>query len=369
MAERNPYLDLMEDEEPKSKARIVTPAQTKAPHVEVNTAPAEAPQEAKSPEQNVYEALMEEEPVLHDMRLSLPGAAAGAATGYLTTGAAFRPFSPPPSLVNQSSLTPVAEMLTGAPAGSVAELNAVLHPSKAAVTPMEAARLSGEARVPMVAPVPPAPVEVVPKSSGAKWMENWANIEKPGFEGGVPEASQAYNRQKPQGKITSKLYKKFGNMPLNIEGQGIVNAATQDETLSKVRQALYEQEMHQRAVKQAEVASAQRAAQIEREAQAAAKASKLAGPLAVLGRTMTGAGLGLGAYDAYRRYKEGDKFGAALSGGATLLGTAVPLTAPLGAAAMALYDAAGNRIEHLRRHPEEQEVVNDRYDAMGNPLR
>ena len=373
MAERNPYLDLLEDDEPVKKPRAAQPVL--APKTPVATE-AEAEKPAHEPEEknvevprNSYDDLMDDEPLHHDIRMALPGAAAGAAAGYLSTGAGFNPTNPSASLVNRSGATSLAEMLTGAPSGSVAELNSILHPTQARMTPEMASKLAAEARVPSIAPVAPAPVEAVPKSGGAKWMENWANMEKPGFEGGVPEASQAYQRSKPQGKITSKLYKKFGNMPLNIEGQAAANAITQDEALSKVRQALYEKEMHSRAVKEAEAAAAKRSAQVAQEAQKTARASKLAGPLSVVGRTLAGAGLGLGAYDAYNRWHEGDKFGAGLSGAATLLGTAVPITAPLGAAAVGLYDAASNRIAHLKEHPEDQQVVDDRYDALGNPLR
>jgi hypothetical protein len=57
-----------------------------------------------------------------------------------------------------------------------------------------------------------------PEGSGQAWLKNWANIEKPEFTGGVPEAAQAYQRGKPQGKVTSKLYKKFRDRALNISG-------------------------------------------------------------------------------------------------------------------------------------------------------
>lgn len=52
-------------------------------------------------------------------------------------------------------------------------------------------------------------------TSGEKWLGNWAGIKKEGV-GGVPEAAQIYERQKPHGKVTSKIYKQFGNQPLDI---------------------------------------------------------------------------------------------------------------------------------------------------------
>lgn len=54
-------------------------------------------------------------------------------------------------------------------------------------------------------------------TSGQKWLQNWANIKKENV-GGVPEAAQIYERQKPHGKVSSQVYKMYGNAPLNIEG-------------------------------------------------------------------------------------------------------------------------------------------------------
>jgi hypothetical protein len=47
-----------------------------------------------------------------------------------------------------------------------------------------------------------------PASSGAKWLQNWGNIPKEGFSGGVPEAAAQYNKMKPQGQIMQGLAKK-----------------------------------------------------------------------------------------------------------------------------------------------------------------
>lgn len=45
-------------------------------------------------------------------------------------------------------------------------------------------------------------------SSGAKWLQNWGNIQKPGFSGGVPEAAAQYQKMQPKGKIVSDLAKR-----------------------------------------------------------------------------------------------------------------------------------------------------------------
>ena len=47
-------------------------------------------------------------------------------------------------------------------------------------------------------------------SSGASWLKNWGNIDRPGFEGGVPEAAGKYNLMKPQGKTSGVGFKRFG---------------------------------------------------------------------------------------------------------------------------------------------------------------
>jgi len=54
-------------------------------------------------------------------------------------------------------------------------------------------------------------------TSGQKWLQNWADIKKEGV-GGVPEAAQVYERQKPHGKVSGRVYKMFGNQPLDIAG-------------------------------------------------------------------------------------------------------------------------------------------------------
>ena len=90
---------------------------------------------------------------------------------------------------------------------------------------------------------------------------------------------------------------------------------------------------------------------------------------------LTGLGIGYGAADTYGRYKEGDKKGAALSGTGTALNAVAPflgglagLSTGAAGAAIPLYLAAGDRLEHLKRHPEDYQLAPNDYDAMGNPL-
>jgi hypothetical protein len=63
--------------------------------------------------------------------------------------------------------------------------------------------------------------EAAPKgaTSGTKWLQGWANIDKE-IAGGVPEGAAAYNRSKGQGKVSGRLTKMYG--PLKA-GQSIAD--------------------------------------------------------------------------------------------------------------------------------------------------
>lgn len=274
----------------------------------------------------------------HKVEDSLIGVPVGAAAGYLTTGAGFNPASPNPALVARSSAAPIAEAITNAPTGSVAEIAESMAPQRASGY-SKAINASSEARNPTIAPLPPSVVKVPPKGgSGQEWLKGWAGIEKE-IEGGVPEGAATYNRMKPQGKVTSKLFKKFGMNPqLSIEGYTAAKAGMDAENAMKIRQDLFDAEMRKIAEQNYAKQVAERASQVQKEATATGRAMKIAAPLATFNRTLAGAGLGLGGYDAYKRYTENDPKGATLAAGTTLAGTAFPPVAPLAGATMALYD-------------------------------
>lgn len=274
----------------------------------------------------------------HKVEDSLPGAIGGAAAGYLTTGAGFNPASPSPLLVARSSAAPIAEAITNAPTGSVAEIAEAMTPQRASGYD-KAINAASEARNPTVAPLPPSVVKVPPKGgSGQEWLKGWAGIEKE-IDGGVPEGAATYNRMKPQGKVTSKLFKKFGMNPqLSIEGYTAARAGMDAENAMKIRQDLFDAEMRKVAEQNYAKQVAERAAQVQKEATATGRAMKMAAPLATFNRTLTGAGVGFGGYDAYKRYTENDPKGAALAAGTTVAGTVFPPIAPLAGATMGLYD-------------------------------
>jgi hypothetical protein len=87
-----------------------------------------------------------------------------------------------------------------------------------------------------------------------------------------------------------------------------------------------------------------------------------------------GAGAGFGAIDALNRHNAKDDTGAAISGLGTLAGLAAPYVASAGALPAAsiaapLYLMGSDRIEHLKKHPEDVRLQEDRFDPLGMPIR
>jgi len=185
--------------------------------------------------------------------------------------------------------------------------------------------------------------------TGTTAGEKWAA--KTGYgkgSGTVQDVSSAYQRSAGKGKVSSKLDKLWG-----------------------VAQAGENPQLTQRLIDRAKAA--------EQVTQAPSKLAKAAtylgrlGSLPVAGGLM-GAAAGFGAADAYNRYKAGER-GEAIVGG---LGTAASLMAPylpsmgalpVTAIAAPLYLTASDRIKRLIKRPEEIQLQEDAFDAMGNPLR
>lgn len=145
-------------------------------------------------------------------------------------------------------------------------------------------------------------------------------------EGTVQESSSRYQRATPKGKVSGKLAKTWGTA---LPGE--------------------DPQLVQRMIDRAKAADLAKVAQ---EAELANKGSPFWAYLRKLGAmpvkgALIGGGLGLGGADAYNRYQEGDKTGSALAAGATALGTAVPMLAPLAAAGMALYDDPEKRTKFI----------------------
>jgi hypothetical protein len=386
---KNPYLDLMDDDEPKkqparppSSPAVASSSVAKNQSEQNQILPPDLLKAldvygVRSPMSSVTAG--EPEPVASGVTSS-----AEQVNPYLELfddGTSEQSFTSLPSVLSggvggaKGIAGRIAEIVTGAPTGAVDEVNALLNPTKAAMSPEMAARMAIEARTPPapVAP-PPAPQSAVPKSSGDAWLKNYANINKPDFTGGVPEAAQTYQRGKPSGKISSQLFKKFGNSPLNIGGFSAQQLLSEDELLTKIRSDLYAHEMQKKAAEAANQQANLRAAQVERQAASTANASKLAGPLATAGKLIGVAGIGAGGYDAYTRFKNEDRPGALVGALGTAASAAAPFVAsagmlPAAGVAAPLYLMAQDRLKHLQNHPEDYRLQEDEYDAMGNRQR
>jgi hypothetical protein len=348
----NPYLDLMDDSEPEK---------TIEKHHSDQSAKQIEPVILNEASKNPYLDLMENAEPEKDYSIgSLPSVLSGGIGG------------------SKEVASRAAEMIAGAPLGSVSEVNSLMNPTKAVMSPEIAARMAIEARTPPAPEIPaPAVQKAIPNSSGDAWLKNYANIEKPGFTGGVPEGAQAYQRGKPSGTITSKVFKKHGNMPLTIGGFSAQQALAEDELLTKIRNDLYAHEMQKKAAEAARQQAELRAAQVEKDVASTSKASKIAGPLSTAGKLLGAAGIGAGAYDTYMRNKNEDTTGALISGLGTVASAAAPFLAsagvlPVASIAAPMYLMARDRYKYLNKNPEEGNMgglLDEAYDVMGNRTR
>ena len=197
--------------------------------------------------------------------------------------------------------------------------------------------------------------ELTGETPGGKWGE------KTGYgvgEGTVEDVSTAYKRRAGQGKITSRLSKKYG-----VRKQG----ESRD---------LFQRMIDRKNAKEAAdlVAETQRAEEAATAAKLAQEA-KSASPLYEYAKKLAsypvrgligGLSLGAGGVDAYNKFKEGHLDEAISSG---LGGVAGAFTSPLAmpiVGASQLYNAAGNRGRYLQQHPEDYELDTNQYDPMGN---
>ena len=306
----------------------------------------------------------------------------------------------------------LAEMYYRAPTGSVSELQSRLAPKNNSSSVADVARAMAEEKAPQItAPVAPAVEPAPSQSSGEKWGTNWAgDSDFEGFEGGVPEAAQKFNRGKPQGKVSSDLYKRGLYKPNTIVGSGnyypgevsaavlAAKNAADDAALDRTRKALYESESYKKALAQHQTDTANRAAQIAQEEQQTLGANRLSGPLDYFNKLLHGAGVAAGAYDTVNRAgwlnKAGDnsgvdRTGALISGLGTIAQAAAPVAEkvigrvalgglgatalPAVAGAAPLLNMARDRIKFLQEHPEAYEgnpTVNGiTYDPSGFPYR
>lgn len=176
-------------------------------------------------------------------------------------------------------------------------------------------------------------------AGGEKWLRNWAGMNRPGVQG-VPEASQIYERAKTHGKAGEKVWKKFGDRPLDVG-------------------------------RQAEMAAQQRRAgslpgQIVSGAKEAGKALVKPTPYRFLGGALAGGLTGYDAARAWNRLQEGDIPGAAISGigafGGALSFIPHPITR-IGGGAI----AGGAALADFLRNRDEEEKEKQYSDVSESP--
>jgi hypothetical protein len=151
-------------------------------------------------------------------------------------------------------------------------------------------------------------------TSGTKWMRNWAGSDRQ-IQGGVPEASAAYQRSKGQGKVTGSISKRFGPAALqpgglSIQGQAAFPAPPAPPATSLLDDAV------------------SKLGQIARGGMRMLGSQPVAGALGGYGAAMSGV-------EAFQREKQGDRPGAILSGIGTLGALSAIPTPPTVAAGMA----------------------------------
>jgi Tfp pilus assembly major pilin PilA len=240
------------------------------------------------------------------------------------------------SLFPEVGLTPQQEKYAAGAAGAVTgpavqRMLEKAFPSEAMRTAEGVKRLSEQQKLQTMlrnlqeeellrAGIKPADVNPPGRTSGTNWMHNWAGIAKD-IEGGVPQASAAYNRMKGQGPVTGRMTKQWAPTPAGEPGQP--------------KEPLVDRLIRQG--QEAEASAAQRAAAIEQASTAAqARLSEaVPGPLAAVGRAirspvvqgpLAGGAAAMSFYEAYQRFLEGDRSGAVIDalGGIGAIMTMVP---------------------------------------------
>jgi len=247
----------------------------------------------------------------------------------------------------------------GASAGSVASIAKAKY--DLAKKGLQMAGIIDKPQAQVIAPTQPIvsePVqsaELTGETPGGKWGA------KTGYgvgEGTVEDVASAYKRRAGQGKITSRLSKMYG-----------------------VRKPGESPDLFQRMIDRKNAKEATDLLAETQKAEEAATAAKLAeqaksvSPLYEYAKKLIsypvrgligGASLGAGGVDAYNKFHQGLTDEAISSG---LGGIAGAITSPLAlpiVGASQLYNAAGERIRHLQKNPEDYKLDTNQYDPMGN---
>lgn len=218
---------------------------------------------------------------------------------------------------------------------------------------------------------PSEPVDL--RTSGEKWNKTGYGV----GEGTVRDVSTRFKRiaPDPASKIARRNFEKFGSEALR---------KAQEAEANKAFWAKHHAEVNKLNAAQAAAKEADKASQLAKLAPVAEDVTKTFPFLSnvmkygsylkypVMGG-LTGLGVGFGVGDTMSRLDAKDKKGAALAGTGTALSAITPFLGGLAGlstgavgAAIPLYLAAGDRLEHLKRHPEDYELAPNVYDPQGN---
>lgn len=263
------------------------------------------------------EGSFEEEKTKPSLKEALPGAAVGAALGYGTSGARLNPFSPSAKTVTNSAVTPFVERGMKLPPGQIGGIYETMKPAAPSLT-------SAARQVVSYPSGMPTPVQTERILGGT--VDDTYGTTGRARTGGFNEETQRLARaQAEREKILDSLRQR-GLIPRT---DPLVAAGTMTKTPSGISIPLTAapQAAPQPSPVQAAAATAAKEAETAKAVQKAKMASNIAGGLAVAGKTLTGAGVGLGALDAYNRYKAGDTSGAVISGLTAAVGIPFPLIA------------------------------------------
>ena len=237
---------------------------------------------------------------------------------------------------------------------------------------------------------------VVPKHGGENWTKSLTGVDIPGAQMGKEDLDAAKLMQRTVGRngapgYTGGKITEGGIILSPQEAQAVAQKAAQTSQAEQLAEnaRLMRQAQTRLALQRAEQSKAAEAAMLARaESQAAntaASTTENTSPIWSYAKRLSGyplkgalagAGAGFSAIDVANRLNQGDKTGAAISGlGGTagLIGSFVGSGGALPAVAMAapLYNAASDRIEYLKKHPEafQRADQDNQYDAMGNVQR
>ena len=294
------------------------------------------------------ESTFEEEKPTHSLAEALPGAGVGAAVGYGTSGARLNPLSPSAKTITNSAVTPFVERGMKLPPGQIGGIYETMKPA--------APSLTSAARQVVGHPAGMPTSTQTERILGGTLDETHGTTGRARTGGFNEETQRLVRAQAEREKILNSLRQRG----IISSADPLVAAGTMTKTPSgiSIPVTAAPQAAPAPSPVQAAAATAAKEADTAKAIQKAKTASRVAGGLSVAGRTLTGAGAGLGALDAYNRYRAGDTTGAAISGLTAAVGIPFPLIAA----------AIGVPLQWVHDNPEQaQAMYQQAKTTLSNP--